>query len=172
MRQPVALLRWHISRLGYLIDRFPGEPEEVQVSVARSSNSCLRFWKSHFNDPGIAVRDVFSWWDEPADGIQSWIRSELILEALAKRNLLVRQDNRAVMNVQRILTEDMVFLQFMFYQKQFDRVWSDAQKRGEGLEKVIRIPSSRWLDFTRPAREASATMYGILLKTRSAGGEK
>ena len=124
------------------------------------------------SDPLIIVRDVFSWWDESTDEIQSWVRSALFLEALAQRNLLFRQNEYTSMKVPRILAEDMVFLQFMFHQKQFERIWSNAFNGREGLERVIMVPSSRWLDFTQQAREASSTMYGVLLRAGTKGGGK
>ena len=172
MRQPVALLRWHLCRKDVFRERYPEKPEEIQVTVTRGSDSCLKFWRSCLSDPGIIVRDVFSWWDESAGEIQSWVRADLFLEALANRNLLLRHGEYASMKIPRVLTEDMVFLQFMFHQKQFDRIWSNAFYEREGLERVIKAPSSRWMNFTQQAREASSTMYGVLLRAGAAVGGK
>ena len=172
MKKPVALLRWHICRKDVFRERYPEKPEEVQVTVTRCSDSCLKFWRSCMSDPMIIVRDVFSWWDESAGGVQSWVRADLFLEALSQRNLLLKQDDYISMKIPRVLTEDMVFLQFMFHQKQFDRIWSKAFNGREGLERVLKVPSSRWLNFTQQAREASSTMYGILLRSGAAGGGK
>ncbi|MCD4846762.1 MAG: hypothetical protein K8R76_01065 [Candidatus Aegiribacteria sp.] len=171
MKQPVALLRWHLCRKDVFREGYHEKPEEIQVTVSRGSDFCLKFWRSRMNDPLIIVRDVFSWWDESADEIQSWVRADLFIEALTQRNLLLKQDDFTSMKTPRVLAEDMVFLQFMFHQKQFDRIWSKAFKGREELEKVIMIPSSRWLNFTQQAREASSTMYGILLKASTVGVE-
>ncbi len=171
MKQPIALLRWHLCRKDCFRDRHSEKPEEIQVTVTRGSDSCLKFWRTCISDPLIIVRDVFSWWDESADEIQSWVRADLFLEALAKRNLLFRQGEYTSMKVPRNLTEDMVFLQFMYHQKQFERIWNNDIDLRTGLEKIIMVPSSRWLDFTQQAREASSTMYGILLSTGTTGVE-
>ncbi len=172
MKKPVALLRWHICRKDVFRERYSEKPEEIQVTVTRGSDSCLKFWRSCMSDPGIIVRDVFSWWDESVDEIQSWVRADMLIEMLTQRNLLLRQDEYTSKKIPRVLAEDMVFLQFMFHQKQFDRIWSKAFNGREGLEKVLTVPSSRWLNFTKQAREASSTMYGILLRTNAAGGGK
>ncbi len=171
MKQPVALLRWHLCRKDIFRERDTEKPEEIQVTVTRGSKSCLKLWKSRMSDPSIIVRDVFSWWDESAGGIQSWVRSDLLLEALTQRNLLLKRDDCTSMKIPRVLTEDMVFLQFMFYQKQFERIWSEALNGREGLERIIEVPSSRWMNFTQQAREASSTMYGVLLRAGAGGVE-
>ncbi len=170
MKQPVALLRWHLCRKDIFRKGYPEKPEEIQVTVTRGSDFCLEFWLSRMNDPLIVVRDVFSWWDESAGEIQSWVRADLFTESITKRNLLLKHDDCISMKTPRVLTEDMVFLQFMFHKKQFDRIWSDAFNKREGLESIITVPSSRWMDFTQQARKASSTMYGILLRAGSAGG--
>lgn len=172
MKQPVALLRWHLCRKDIFRNEYSEKPEEIQVTVTRGSDFCLEFWRSRMNDPLIIVRDVFSWWDESEGEIQSWVRADLFIEALTQRNLLFRQDEYTSMKIPRVLAEDMVFLQFMFHQKQFDRIWNNAFNGRDGLERVIMFPSSRWLDFTQQAREASSTMYGVLLRAGTSGGGK
>ncbi|MCK4504013.1 MAG: hypothetical protein KAW14_00230 [Candidatus Aegiribacteria sp.] len=172
MKQPVALLRWHLCRKDVFRERYSEEPEEIQVTVTKGSDSCLKLWRSCISNPLIITRDVFNWWDESTDEIQSWVGADLFLEALAKRNLLLRPGEYTSMKIPRVLTEDMVFLQFMFHQKQFERVWSKAFNGREGLERIIMVPSSRWLNFTQQARNASSAMYGILLRAGAAGGGK
>lgn len=172
MKQPVALLRWHICRKDAFSEKYPEKQEEIQVTVTRGSDSCLKLWRSCMSDPLIIVRDVFSWWDESVDEIQSWVRADMLIEALTQRNLLLKQDEHTSKKTPRVLAEDMVFLQFMFHQKQFDRIWSKAFSGREGLEKVLMVPSSRWMNFTQQAKKASSTMYGILMRANAAAGGK
>ena len=172
MKQPIALLRWHICRKDSLSNRQSEKPEEIQVTVTEGSDSCLEFWRSYMDNTGIIVRDIFSWWDESEDENQAWIRADLFIEALSKRNLLFRNDEYTSKKTPRILAEDMVFLQFLFYRKQFETIWSNAFTGRAGLERIIMVPSSRWMDFTQQAREASSTMYRILLSTGTTVGGK
>ncbi len=160
MGRIVAVLRWHVSRTG-LSRR---GREAVLIDLARGSDRCLETWNTLIDSPSRMTMDSFVWWTDTATAAPLKVETAMLMESLTGRNLLRDASLGGDARDSRSILEDMVFLQFLTNRRDFDRIWRRIGGDGFDPDPLVRLSSSRWIDFTRQARRAASTVYENLLK--------
>ena len=172
------ILRWFINRLVDLGESKKKEQKWVSVTVSRESEEGIP--SEYRDDPQSIInvsRDNIDWWtDDDAFEIEGTIQYDKLLNAISQRNVRKEAESLSKDISRRSLNEGMVFLQFIEESDlgKFDKIWNEL-KESKGLPKVeefLTLASSKWHNFTVPAREMSASIYRQLLGEEEASKDE
>ncbi len=165
----VKILRWFISRLVDLGESQKKEQKWVSVTISQESKEGVPSeYRENPESITQVTQDNVDWWtDDDAFEIEGTIQYDKLLNAVSQQNIRKEAETLSKDISRRSLNEGMVFLQFIEESDlgKFDKIWSEL-KESRGLpkvEKFLTLASSKWLDFTAPAREMSASIYRQLL---------
>ncbi|MHA2248640.1 MAG: hypothetical protein ACXADY_27090 [Candidatus Hodarchaeales archaeon] len=111
--------------------------------------------------PSISQQaDHLAWWQNEESELEGRASVDALQRAVVERNVETLSERDVERTSARGVVEDMVLLQFVSDASSWDELWkelSEATGRPDvsGLVDV----ESRWLDFTRQAREMARRIY-------------
>jgi len=165
----VKILRWFISRLVDLGESQDKEQKWVSVTVSQESEKGVPSeYKTNPESITKVTRDNVDWWtDDDAFEIEGTIQNNELFKVISHQNVRKEAESLSKDISRRALNEGMVFLQFIEESDlgKFDKIWNEL-KESKGLPsagRFLKLTSSKWYDFTAPAREMSASIYRQLL---------
>jgi hypothetical protein len=172
------ILRWFISRLVDIGGSKEKEQKWVSVTVSQESEKGVPSdYKKNPESIAEVVRDDVKWWTaDDSFEIEGTIQYDKLLNAISQQNIRKEAKSLSKDISRRALNEGMVFLQLIEESdlNEFYKVWSEL-KESRGLPNAgmfLKLTSSRWHDFTAPAREMSSSIYRQLLGAEEVGKDE
>lgn len=160
------ILRWHISRI-YDERRLKEDlPFDTKVTITPMAKSNSYTPEDLAN---IDEEDIDVWESDDEKTIIGWVKKENILNALIEKTYLKDSLKVRFSPSERRITEDMVFIQFIYDEEALHNIKEEKWKDMLILNNYIQIENSKWLDFTLQAREMAKTLYKNLLESSKEG---
>lgn len=169
------IMRWHLVRL-YSANQLQVKNKESYIEVSMhplqaNKQTVKRFFSSLIKEKNNdTFTDQFSWWDlSDENALSGTIREKTLIKhlfdlpnlakTLGQRRIPIRRNSYLLK--ERVLEEDMVFLQLCTDAKKF-KTQFDTFKKHKGIfniDPVLTQSSSMLIDFTQEARRMSGQIY-------------
>ena len=169
-----TILRWHISRIYEEQERKKGA-SHIEVTISPGSEK-IRALTEHSNtiskdnnyeEITDKKSDNLDWWQIGDEyQLEGWVTEKLLMNALKFKNVSSKVVAKGKNSEPRKIEEDMVFLQFIENEYALDSVWTklNQSKHYPNLKGLVDIEESKWVDFTKKAREMAKNIYKSVLR--------
>lgn len=169
------ILRWHLVRIyspKQLLAKSKESYIEISIHPLKSDKQYLSDFLSEIikGNDNESFKDHFSWWNlSDENSLSGTVREKTIIKYLFDVNSIPKtlklkripiRRNSIIMK-ERVLEEDMVFLQLCTNAESFKSVFSTCKSRKGilNIDTILTETNSMLIDFTQQARLMSSQIY-------------
>jgi hypothetical protein len=168
--EDMEVFRWYIARLDEDQAKSGGQASEVHVGILPTAKEGKQQLRSMSVESIAELEtDNLDWWGNEDAELEGHTTTEVLLQAVVERNARPLSESDRQRASARGIVEEMVLLQLVSDTSGWSRLWEKLSAT-DGLPNVTELVEveSKWLDFTRQAREMARHIYRNVL----GGGEE